>query len=353
MSHQALITGGAGFLGSNYTYHLLDEGWDVTILDDFSRGVGCESNVEWLRTHKRSARLATTKGDVRNSGSVAQLMKGKDLVVHAAAQTSVPFSVKNPKHDFEVNVIGTLNVLEAARQSDVGAFIFVGSNKVYGDGGLGLKELATRLDYSKSTIGINETLPVRPEDPYGLSKAVGESYALMYHKLYGLPVSALRFSLMYGPRQWGKEEQGFVAWFCAAHVLGSPIRIYGNGKQVRDLLYIDDAVSAVDLTVERIKKVRGECLNCGGGRRNAVSLLELLSYLGEIACKRPRLTFTDWREHDVRCFYTDNRKATERLGWSPKVAWREGVKSLYNFISDNSGFLRLMYPPTQKRNHYR
>lgn len=338
---RVLITGGVGFLGANYAAHLLNLGFEVAVLDNFSRGQGCRYNADWLRKMQFASNLRLIEADIRDYRLVEEAVRQSDVVVHAAAQTSVPVSVAEPRVDFETNTLGTFNVLESVRKSGEGkVVVFVGTNKVYGATKLKVVEKESRYDYRDELDGVDESMPIDPLEPYGVSKAAAELYAQIYRLRYGLKVADLRFSLLYGPRQWGTEEQGFVAWFCAALLLGMPISIFGDGKQVRDLLHVSDAISAIDSAIQRVNAIAGVPINLGGGKDNSVSLLELLDYLQTISGRKAIMEYRGWREHDVKCFYTDHHRATELLGWAPKLGWRDGVRELYAFISANRDVVR-------------
>jgi CDP-paratose 2-epimerase len=247
--------------------------------------------------------------------------------------------------DFETNAVGTFNILEAVRNSNQNPTVInISSNKIYGAPRVELLELENRYDFKDLAGGVDEETSISALEPYGISKAIGDLYTRTYQMRYGLRAASLRFSLIYGPRQWGSEEQGFVAWFCVACILGQPVRIFGNGKQVRDLLFVTDAISAVDLAVSRMNEISGSSLNIGGGKENSVSLLELLAYITEmVAKKKIELIFTDWREHDVKCFYTRYQKANQILGWKPKVSWKKGVLNLYQWLLANIENVKDLY----------
>jgi len=341
---KALITGGAGFVGFNYARHLLDKGHEVVIYDNFTRGAGCRNNVDWLRTHDNSGKLTVVNEDLRNCQLLSKAAEDCDLIVHAAAQVSVPLSIDDPKLDFESNALGTFNVLEAARNSRSNpTVIYLSSNKVYGMPETELIELEKRYSFKELLEGIDESFPLKGEEPYGVSKALGDLYARAYHLQYGLRAISFRCSCMYGPHQWGKEEQGWVAWFCIAFAINSPITIFGDGKQVRDLLYIDDVISAFDLAIENINKIAGEGVNLGGGRENAVSLLEVIDFLNQLTKKSVHLSFTDWRPRDNKCYYTNYAKAKKLLEWQPRIPWRKGIERTYEWISNNLHIIKALY----------
>lgn len=347
-----LITGGLGFLGANLAYHLLGKGWRVRVYDNLSRGEGCGRNMEWLRTHWNAIPEnfeVLLGGDVRDTRALCKAVEGCDVIVHAAAQVSVPKSTEDPRFDFDNNAKGTFNVLEAARNSSNNpAVVYVSTNKVYGNPfppssfpALSLSELETRYEYSHAWRGVDELCPLGGEEPYGVSKAVGDLYIHAYRQMYGLKAVSFRCSCMYGPHQWGREEQGWVAWFIIAALLGKTLTIFGDGKQVRDLLYVDDMCRAVDLALE--KKPWGEAFNLGGGRENAVSLLETIAYLEELTGGKINLRYADWRPGDNRLYYTDYSKARSLLGWQPKVSWREGVAKTLEWVKENLPQIRAVY----------
>ena len=333
---KALITGGAGFVGSNYSRHLLQTGFKVIVYDDFSRGPGCLQNLEWLKSHSNSKNLSVVKGNVHDADSLATAAKGCNLIVHTAAQVSVPESVSKPRLDFESNALGTFNVLEAARRLDTDpTLLYTSSNKVYGIPDAPLQEEALHYDFEGLSEGVDEAFPVKGEEPYGVSKAAGDLYLHAYSEQYSIKSVSFRCSCMFGPHQYGKEEQGWVAWFCIAAALGKPLSIYGNGKQVRDLLYIDDVVLAFDLATKNIRRVRGEAINLGGGKENVASLLETIAYLESLTSTKMHLTFKDWRPGDNKCYYTNCTKAKELMSWKPAVPWKEGVSKTLDWVKSN------------------
>lgn len=334
---RALITGGLGFVGSNYARHLLSAGTSVIVFDNFARGKGCQANLESLQLHPKARNLSVVNGDVSNARDVQDAAKGCDLILHAAAQVSVPGSVLKPRLDFASNALGTFNVLEAARVSASDpAILYTSSNKVYGIPDAPLVERALRYDFVELREGVDETFPVKGEEPYGVSKAAGDLYLHAYAEQYGMKTLAFRCSCMFGPHQWGKEEQGWVAWFCIAAALGKPINIYGDGKQVRDLLYVDDVMRAFDLALEKLKAVRGQAINLGGGKENVASLLETINYLESLAKRKMPLSFKEWRPGDNKCYYTNCAKARDLLGWKPMVDWKRGVLNTLEWVQKNA-----------------
>lgn len=333
---KALVTGGAGFVGCNYAWHLLDKGCKVVVYDNFVRGAGCLQNTKWLASHPNSANLTIVKGDVKDYNHLFKAGDKCDLILHAASQVSIPLSLSNPRLDFESNTLGTFNVLEVARNIGTDpVVIYTSSNKVYGIPEAELIELENHYDFKELANGIDESFPLKGEEPYGVSKGIGDHYIHAYHLRYGLKAVSFRCSCMYGPHQWGKEEQGWVAWFCIAAATNKTITIFGDGKQVRDLLYIDDVIHAFDLAVERSGKVAGEGINLGGGKENAISLLEAIAFLKQLTKKNIPLSFADWRLGDNKCYYTNNAKIIRLLGWRPTIPWKEGIRRTYKWVAEN------------------
>lgn len=337
MSKKYLFTGGAGFIGSNYVHRLLSRGEDVTIYDNLSR-VGASKNLDWLEKTfgENSSRLIV--GDVADAGLLMEAAKDVDVIVHFAGQVAVTTSVTNPRDDFEANALGTFNALEAARASERDpVFVYASTNKVYGGmEDVSLTEEATRWRYADLEHGCPETQPLDFHSPYGCSKGAGDQYVRDYARIYGLRTVVFRQSCIYGPRQFGIEDQGWVAWFIIAAVMGSPITLYGNGKQVRDVLHVDDLLDAYDAAIEKIDIVAGEVYNIGGGPDNVMSVWEefgpLLEKLPE---KQIIVARDDWRPGDQKVFYADIRKAERELGWKPKIGVEGGVKRLFEWVEEN------------------
>ena len=264
MTKRYLITGGAGFIGANYVHRLLERGEGVIIYDDLSRH-GTEANVAWLQAKHGKEAFGLRVADVRDAGALAEAARGVDVLAHLAAQVAVTTSVTDPRTDFEVNALGTFNALEAARRAGTNpVFLYASTNKVYGGmEDVAVVEEATRYCYRDYPLGIPETRPLDFHSPYGCSKGAGDQYVRDYARIYGLPTVVFRQSCIYGPRQMGVEDQGWVAWFIIAAVTGKPITIYGDGKQVRDVLYIDDLLDCYDAAVEHIDVAAGEVYNVG------------------------------------------------------------------------------------------
>src|SRR5215208_3083220 len=271
-SKHCIITGGAGFIGSNLADRLLGLGDSVTVFDNLSRA-GAELNLQWLRDRHADG-LQFFRGDVRDAEAVRQAVDDAEVIYHLAGQTAVTTSVTDPRSDFETNALGTLNVLEAARHSRAHPIVvYASTNKVYGDlGAVEILEQATRYVFSNLPRGVNEEQPLLFQSPYACSKGVADQYALSYFELYGLRTVVLRQSCIYGPRQMGVEDQGWLAWFLIATLLGKKISVFGDGKQVRDLLHVDDLLDAYEAVVNRIDRTQGKAYNLGGGADMALSV---------------------------------------------------------------------------------
>lgn len=332
---RALITGGAGFIGCNTAKGLSEAGWDVVVLDNLSR-VGSETNLDWLH-HQISFEFLNM--DVRDAQKVADVIaKGDfDVVIHLAAQVAVTTSVFSPRLDFEVNALGTFNVLEAIRRHSPNTTLLNAStNKVYGQlSEIQVRETDTRYEFVDHPLGIAETQPLDFHSPYGCSKGAADQYVIDYARIYGLRSVNFRQSCIYGYRQFGVEDQGWVAWFIIAHVLGKPITIYGNGKQVRDVLFVDDLVTVYKCAIDAVDSVSGKTFNMGGGAQNTLSLLELVEYLEELSGRKVAYSFADWRPGDQPVYVSDIRRAHADLNWSPMVSAREGVARLYDWVVRN------------------
>lgn len=336
MKERYLITGGAGFIGTNLADHYLTQGKQVSIFDNFSRS-GTESNVDWL-AKRHSDSLKVIRGDVRWPGEEFQeLVEESDVLVHLAAQVAVTTSVTDPAEDFEINARGTFNVMEAVRTSSSKPIVLYSStNKVYGKmDDLAVTERDGRYVYSNLETGIPVSRPLEFYSPYGCSKGCGDQYVLDYARVYDLNSVVLRQSCIYGPHQFGIEDQGWVAWFAIRAMLGLPFTIYGDGKQVRDVLYVDDLIQAYDLAIEHIDETRGRAYNIGGGPRNTLSLLEFVGLLEEQFGRRLEYDFEDWRPGDQLVYISDLRQATQDFGWMPKVSPIEGVANLIDWLGFN------------------
>lgn len=339
MKKNYLVTGGAGFIGSNYVHRLLSRGEKVTIYDNFSRA-GASRNLEWVKQEFGEKAFDVIVGDVRDADRIAEAGRGADVIVHLAGQVAVTTSVINPRDDFESNALGTFNVLEAARLSRRNPiFIYASTNKVYGGmDDIELTEEATRWRYKDLVNGCPETQPLDFHSPYGCSKGTGDQYVRDYARMYDLPTVVFRQSCIYGPRQFGIEDQGWVAWFIIAAVMQRPITIYGDGKQVRDILHVEDLMNAYDLAIEKNDIACGQVYNLGGGPENVMSVwAEFGQKLQKLLGAPINIARGDWRPGDQRVFYADIMKAEKELGWKPKINVEEGLQKLFEWVKENKG----------------
>jgi CDP-paratose 2-epimerase len=338
MTKKYLVTGGAGFIGSNYVERLLGRGEEVIVYDDLSRPGGV-INLTWLRGLYGENSFRLVHGDVRDAELMNATVQEVDIIVHLASQVAVTTSVEHPREDFEINALGTFNVLEAARFSRRNpVMLYASTNKVYGEmENTPLIELETRWDYADLPCGVPETQPLDFHSPYGCSKGAGDQYVRDYHRIYGLPTMVFRQGCIYGPRQFGIEDQGWVAWFVIAATVGRDITIYGDGKQVRDLCHVYDLLDAYDAAVEQIDQAAGQVYNIGGGRQNTLSIWvefgKLLEELMETEMEVARNP--DWRPGDQRVNYSNLAKAGRELNWTPKIGVREGIETLYEWVIEN------------------
>ena len=337
-SRPVVIFGGAGFIGCNLARSFLADGATVRIVDNLSRA-GVEQNLSWLRDDD-GARLQFVRADVRDLDGFRETVADASAVFNFAAQTAVTTSLDDPLDDFSVNALGTLNVLEAVRRTGRRIpVIFSSTNKVYGGlEDLRMVELEDRYAPADPVIrahGVSEERKLDFCTPYGCSKGVADQYVLDYAKSYDLPTAVLRMSCIYGPRQFGTEDQGWVAHFLIRALEGRPITIYGNGKQVRDILFVDDAVAAYRKVLANIKAVSGRAFNLGGGTGNAVSLKTVLDEIAALTGDRLPLSYGDWRKGDQYYFVADTRVLQSELGWRAEVGWRDGLRRLCAWLEDN------------------
>jgi CDP-paratose 2-epimerase len=331
VSRLALVTGGAGFIGCNLVDRLARQGWRVRVLDALARP-GVERNLAWLR-EQHGERVEPVIADVRDAAAVAAAVRDAEAVFHLAAQVAVTTSLVDPRADFEVNVGGAINVLEAARATGRAVpVIFASTNKVYGDLGDIALEFADGgyrpVDPARRTRGIDERRPLDFHTPYGCSKGAADQYVLDYGRSFGLPTCVVRMSCIYGERQMGGEDQGWVAHFLMRAIAGEPISIFGDGFQVRDILHVDDAVAVYVSALERIDEVAGRAFNLGGGPANAVSLRTLIAFIEHIVGRAVPLDFQAWRPGDQRWFVADASEVRRALRLPEPLAWRLGVERL-------------------------
>jgi CDP-paratose 2-epimerase len=329
---KALITGGAGFVGSNLAAHLLTKGDQVSVFDSLARH-GAAENLGWLRS---LGAIDFTHGDIRNAFDVEQTVKTvkPDVIFHLAGQVAMTTSMQSPRRDFEINVLGSINVLEAVRQyTPETPIIYASSNKVYGNlDHLDLVELKTRYQPRVLHKGVDEDTAIEFHTPYGCSKGAADQYMLDYARGFGLNTVVFRHSTIYGGRQFATYDQGWVGWFCrqALESKSDPTRaaftVSGDGKQVRDLLHVSDAVAAYVAAYAQIELARGQAFNIGGGVENSMSLLELLQFLENRLHIKLIYTNLPWRQSDQKFFVADNSKAEKLLKWAPKKSRESGIE---------------------------
>lgn len=336
-TEKVLITGGAGFIGSNLASRLIAQGHQVTIFDNLSRP-GCETNLGWLQKTHGPNSFQHICGSVTDFDALRSAAEGAERIYHLAGQVAVTTSVVNPRQDFEQNALGTFNALEAARLvGDNPIFIFASTNKVYG----GITDVAVVEEeeayrFADLPYGISERQPLDFHSPYGCSKGIGDQYTRDYARIYGLRSVVMRQSCIYGYRQFGVEDQGWVAWFIIAALKQHPITIYGNGKQVRDVLFVDDLIDAYEAAVNNIDRVAGQIFNVGGGPENTMSVWKQFGPILEELVGQPiPVQIGDWRPGDQPIYVSDIRKAQNELGWSPKIGLREGIECLYRWVKEN------------------
>ena len=337
MTRHYLVTGGAGFIGSNYVHRLIQRNERVTIFDNLSRA-GAPRNVTWLEETFGKNAFRLIVGDVRSADDITEAARDADVIAHLAGQVAVTTSVTNPRDDFEANAMGTFNALEAARLSERNPiFIYASTNKVYGGmEDVKLVEDATHWRYANLEHGCAETQPLDFHSPYGCSKGTGDQYVRDYARIYGLRSVVFRQSCIYGPRQFGIEDQGWLAWMVIAAVTGRQITIYGDGKQVRDVLHVEDLLNAYDAAVEKIDIARGRVYNMGGGTRNILAVwAEFGPILEKLLGKKIEVARDDWRPGDQRVFYADFRRAKNELGLEPKIDLKEGIEMLFEWVKKN------------------
>jgi CDP-paratose 2-epimerase len=333
---KTIITGGAGFIGSNAASRYLQRGERVVLVDNLCRE-GVEKNLDWLQSQ---GSLEFVRLDIRDADGLAGLFRDHrdcDRVLHLAAQVAVTTSVTNPRADFEVNALGTFNVLEAMRLAGISApILYSSTNKVYGEmTEVGVAEQQGRYGYRSLEFGVAEGQNLDFHSPYGCSKGAADQYVIDYHRIYGLKTIVFRQSCIYGYRQFGAEDQGWVAWFMIAAQLGRPITIYGDGKQVRDILFVDDLLDAYDAAFSAGAAAFGKAYNIGGGLGNVLSLRELVAYIEKRQGRKLPHGWSDWRPGDQKVFVSDIRFAQQELGWSPQTGCSRGLDLLYDWVSQN------------------
>lgn len=337
MAKNILISGGAGFIGCNAAQRYALQGHRVTLIDQLSR-TGSERNLAWLNSLKLP-NLTFVKADIRDPESVLRIFETEafDTVLHCAAQVAVTLSIKDPVHDHAVNTLGTLNMLEGLRRgkNPKAFFIFTSTNKVYG----GLEELKisegeTCYRLTDLPNGIPESQNLDFHSPYGCSKGAADQYTRDYARIYDLNTVVFRQSCIYGPQQVGIEDQGWIAWFVRKALQNASVNVYGTGKQVRDLLYIDDLLDAYDMAERCVDKTRGQIYNMGGGPSSAKSVIEVLEIIKK---DFPNLTwkFEAWRAGDQKVYISDVSKAEHDFGWKPKTSSEAGISKLIAWAREN------------------
>ena len=332
-----IITGGAGFIGSNAAMRYLKAGHEVVVIDSLARE-GTRKNLSILEAI--GGTLHFLPADIREAEAVQKVFerhRDVDRILHLAAQVAVTTSVQDPMTDFETNALGTLNVLEAMRRCEISSpAIYSSTNKVYGemmDAQVVLRD--NRWAYTNLASGVSEERCLDFHSPYGCSKGAADQYFLDYHRIYGLNTTVMRQSCIYGYRQFGAEDQGWVAWFMIACQTRRPITIFGDGKQVRDILFVDDLLDAYDAAFSGGREIAGRVYNIGGGPENVLSLLELVEYIEQRQGSRLKYAKSEWRPGDQKVFVSDIRRAYAELGWRPKIGSRQGLDLLYDWIGSN------------------
>jgi CDP-paratose 2-epimerase len=340
MDATILITGGAGFTGVNTAKAFLDRGWRVVIYDNFLRR-GSRQNIEWLASECRG-KVRVVEGTLLEFEKLRDEIGKVDAIIHLAAQVAVTTSVQNPRLDFETNALGSFNVAEAIRQAERSpVVIYTSTNKVYG----GLEKLRItegeeRYVYDCLPNGIDESTPLDFHSPYGCSKGCADQYFRDYYRMYGVRSIVFRQSCVYGAHQFGNENQGWAAHFAISSVLGLPLRIYGNGKQVRDLLFMNDLCDLYVTVIENPDAMLGRIYNIGGGASNAKSVLELVHILEEILDRKLEITFGPWRPGDQRIYISDISAIARDCGWQPKTSPKAGIEKLVAWAQGSMALLK-------------
>lgn len=335
-----LVTGGCGFIGCNLADRLAARGNEVIVLDNLTRA-GVRENAQWLKA-RHGERIDIVTADVRDSISVIGAVRHASAVIHLAAQVAVTDSIADPVADFEINARGTVNVLEAVRlHNPTAPVLFASTNKVYGrlidDTQIARTNQRYQPVSSEMADGITENAPLDFYSPYGCSKGTADQYVRDYSRVFDLQTVVMRMSCIYGPRQFGTEDQGWIAHFLLSALRGDRLTIYGDGYQVRDALHVSDAADAWLAALDHIALVRGRVFNLGGGPSNSVSLLELIALLRELTGRDIAHSFADWRPGDQPWYVTDTSALSNALGWRPKIPLREGLISLHEWLASRFG----------------
>jgi len=327
-----LISGGAGFIGVNAASYFMSRGWAVSVFDNFSRR-GTKDNARWL---KGQGPVEIVEGDIRGLAAVGRWIgRGKpELFLHLAAQVAVTSSVEDPIKDFEINAGGTLHVLESLRKlKRPPLLIYASTNKVYGGmEDVGVRRRGDRYEFAGLRHGVGEDRPLDFHSPYGCSKGAADQYVRDYRRIYGLPTAVFRQSCIYGPHQHGNEDQGWVAHFMKAALTGASLSLYGDGRQIRDLLFVDDLVAAFDRARLSSRRVSGGIYNIGGGPGRTLSLRELVAWIEAKTGRRLPVSKHGWRPGDQKVYVSDIRKAKLELGWSPRTSVSDGLEALWRWL---------------------
>ncbi|TCD05260.1 NAD-dependent epimerase/dehydratase family protein [Erythrobacteraceae bacterium CFH 75059] len=335
-----LVTGGAGFVGSNLADRLATLGCTVRVFDWLKRP-GVDANLRWLLA-RHGERIQPIIADIRDAATLSTAVQGAAAVFHFAAQVAVTTSLDSPGDDFGINLHATFGLLETIRKHNpAAALLFASTNKVYGD----LLDLEMPLsdgryapaDAALARHGISEARPLDFHTPYGCSKGAADQYVLDYARSFGLKAAVMRMSCIYGQRQCGSEDQGWVAHFLIRALRKEPITLFGDGRQVRDVCLVTDTCDAYLALHDRIGTLSGQAFNWGGGPANAVSLLEVVEEIGRLTGVPPQVEFADWRPGDQRWFVADTRRADAALGLAPRTSWREGLKQLHRWLTEEVG----------------
>ncbi|HEU0083052.1 MAG TPA: SDR family NAD(P)-dependent oxidoreductase [Bradyrhizobium sp.] len=340
IARPVLVTGGCGFIGCNIADRLAARGDRVIVLDNLTRS-GVRENAQWLKS-RHGDQITMVVADIRDPIPVIDTVREAGAVIHLAAQVAVTDSVADPAADFEINARGTLNVLEAVRLHNTAApLLFASTNKVYGrlidDTRIVREGQRYRPASAELAGGISENAPLDFYSPYGCSKGTADQYVRDYARVFGLQTVVLRMSCIYGPRQFGTEDQGWIAHFLLSALRGDPLTIYGDGYQVRDALHVADAVDAWLAALDHIALVRGRVFNLGGGPSNSVSLRELMDLMKKLTGNEIACSFADWRPGDQPWYVTDTRALSVALGWKPKVSLQDGLGSLHQWLASRFG----------------
>jgi len=336
-----LINGGCGFLGSNLAFRAIEKKYELHIIDNLSR-LGSEQNLKWL---KGSGTFTFHQIDIRDQKAVEEVIKSfePDVIFHLAGQVAMITSIEDPRNDFEINVLGTINVLESVRVHSPESMIFFSStNKVYGDlEWVEFEEEETRYKALNYPLGFDEKTPLDFRSPYGCSKGAAEQYILDYSRVYDLKTVVFRHSSMFGERQFSTYDQGWIGWFCLRALEISKkensgkFTISGNGKQVRDVLFADDMVNLYYQSIKSIEKIKGNVFNIGGGMQNSLSLLELFKYLEDYLNISMDYKELPWRKSDQKVFVADISKVENMVGWTPKTSKEDGIKTMLEWVKSH------------------